>query len=171
MRRITTTPLLVLLLMAGQPARSAETTWVITLTCDGKVFSGLAPAAPNEKRISKMSVIVNLAEHTVTGFYTYNGSALIAHIKDIDDASVHFSGSALEFPNTSRESSFLSGTINRVTGAAYVFVTRDARDTTNILGSKLIGAENYHLVCKSRTACSEGCAASGDICHWRPVAP
>jgi hypothetical protein len=43
MHRIAAAPLLALMLIAGQDARAAETTRIITLSCEGTVRSGPGP--------------------------------------------------------------------------------------------------------------------------------
>ena len=147
MRQIAAMTLLAFLLITGQQhARAAETATVITLTCDGKVLSGPPTDSGNPskvERVSNMSVVVNLTEHTVTGFRTYFGEPLIARIYHVDDTSVDFTGGS-----SLGNSSSIAGGINRVTGAAMAFVSRHEKDTRNILGSRLVGAESYHLVCK-----------------------
>jgi hypothetical protein len=105
MRRIAT-PLLALLLIAGHHARAADTKGIITLSCEGTVRSGPGPA--DVERVNERVIFVNLAEHTVTGFVTNTGSALIANIVHVCDTSVGFIGDST--------SSSVFGTIDRVTG-------------------------------------------------------
>jgi len=133
-RRIAATPLLILMLIAGQHARAAETTGIITLSCEGTVRSGHGPG--DVERVSERGIVVNLAEHTVTGFVTITGSALIANIVHVDDIRFEFTGgSAL---------SSVFGTIDRVTGATTVHTTTWVTD--KILGSKIIRGLSYYLV-------------------------
>jgi hypothetical protein len=134
MRRIATL-LLALLLIAGQHARAADTTGLITLSCE--VRSGPGPG--DVERVNERVIFVNLSEHTVTGFVTNTGSALIANIVHVDDTSVDFIGDST--------SSSVFGTIDRVTGATTVHTTTRARD--KILGSKITRGLSYYLVCKA----------------------
>jgi hypothetical protein len=136
-RRIAAIPLLILMLIAGQQARAAETTGIITLSCEGMVRSGHGPG--DVERVSERGIVVNLAEHTVTGFVTITGSALIANIVHVDDIRFEFTGgSAL---------SSVFGTIDRVTGDTTVHTTTWVTD--KILGSKIIRGLSYYLVCKA----------------------
>ena len=137
MHRIAAAPLLALMLIAGQDARAAETTRIITLSCEGTVRSGPGPG--DVQRVSERRVVVNLAEHTVTGFVTNKGSALIANIVHVCDTSVGFIGDST--------SSSVFGTIDRVTGATTVHTTTWARD--KILGGKITRGLSYYLVCKA----------------------
>jgi hypothetical protein len=136
MRRIATL-LLALLLVAGQHARAADTKGLITLSCEGTVRSGPGPG--DVERVNERVIFVNLAEHTVTGFVTSTGSALIANIVHVDDTSVDFIGDST--------SSSVFGTIDRVTGATTVHTTTWARD--KILGGKITRGLSYYLVCKA----------------------
>jgi hypothetical protein len=136
MRRIATL-LLALLLIAGQHARAADTKGLITLSCEGTVRSGPGPG--DVERVNERVIFVNLAEHTVTGFVTNTGSALIANIVHVCDTSVGFIGDST--------SSSVFGTIDRVTGATTVHTTTWARD--KILGGKITRGLSYYLVCKA----------------------
>ena len=136
MHRIAT-PLLALLLIAGQFARAADTKGIITLSCEGTVRSGPGPG--DVERVNGRVIFVNLAEHTVTGFVTNTGSALIANIVHVDDTSVDFIGDST--------SSSVFGTIDRVTGATTVHTTTWARD--KIPGGKITRGLSYYLVCKA----------------------
>jgi len=135
MHRIAAAPLLALMLIAGRDARAAETTR-ITLSCEGTVRSGPEPG--DVQRVSERRVVVNLAEHTVTGFVTNAGSALIANIIHVDDTRIDFTGGST--------SSSVFGTLDRVTGATTVHTTTWARD--KIKGGKTIRGLSYFLVCK-----------------------
>jgi hypothetical protein len=97
------------------------------------------PGPGDVERISERVIFVNLAEHTVTGFVTNTGSALIANIVHVDDTSVDFIGDST--------SSSVFGTIDRVTGATTVHATTWARD--KILGGKITRGLSYYLVCKA----------------------
>ena len=136
MHRIAAAPLLALMLIAGRDARAAETTRIITLSCEGTVRSGPEPG--DVQRVSERRVVVNLAEHTVTGFVTNAGSALIANIIHVDDTRIDFTGGST--------SSSVFGTLDRVTGATTVHTTTWARD--KIKGGKTIRGLSYFLVCK-----------------------
>jgi hypothetical protein len=136
MRRIAT-PLLALLLIAGQHARAADTKGIITLSCEGTVRSGPGPG--DVERVNERVIFVNLAEHTVTGLVTSTGSALIANIVHVDDTSVDFIGDST--------SSFVFGTIDRVTGATTAHTTTWARDKSP--GGKSTRGLSYYLVCKA----------------------
>ena len=136
MHRIAAAPLLALMLIAGRDARSAETTRIITLSCEGTVRSGPEPG--DVQRVSERRVVVNLAEHTVTGFVTNAGSTLIANIIHVDDTRIEFTGGST--------SSSVFGTLDRVTGATTVHTTTWARD--KIKGGKTIRGLSYFLVCK-----------------------
>ena len=120
MRRIATL-LLALLLIAGQDARAADTKGLITLSCEGTVRSGPGPG--DVERVNERVIFVNLAEHTVTGFVTNTGSALIANIVHVDDTTVDFIGDST--------SSSVFGTIDRVTGATTAHTTTWARDKSS----------------------------------------
>jgi hypothetical protein len=136
MHRIATALLLALMLIAGQHARAAKTAGIITLSCEGMVRSGSGPG--DVERVSDRAVVVNLAEHTVTGFVTITGSALIANIVHVDDTRVEFTGGST--------SSSVFGTIDRATGATTVHTTTWASD--KITGGKTIRGLSYFLVCK-----------------------
>jgi hypothetical protein len=145
MHRIAAAPLLVLMLIAGQQARSAETAGIITLSCEGTVRSG--PGSGDVERVSERGVVVNLAEHTVIGFVTNTGSALIANIVHVDDISVDFTGAST--------SSSVIGTIDRVTGATTAHTTTWAKD--KVLGREITRGLSYYLVCKATNRLRWGC--------------
>jgi hypothetical protein len=93
------------------------------------------------QRVSERRVVVNFAEHTVSGFVTSTGSALIANIVREDDTTVDFSGGS-----TPEGTSSLVGTIDRVTGATTVHATTWARN--KITEGKTMRGLSYFLVCK-----------------------
>ena len=97
------------------------------------------PGPGDVERVNERVIFVNLAEHTVTGFVTNTGSALIANIVHVDDTSVDFIGDST--------SSSVFGTIDRVTGATTVHTTTWARD--KIPGGKITRGLSYYLVCKA----------------------
>jgi hypothetical protein len=139
-RRIAATPLLALMIITGHHARAAGTAAVIILSCDGTVRTG--PRPDDVQRVSERRVVVNFAEHTVSGFVTSTGSALIANIVREDDTTVDFSGGS-----TPEGTSSLIGTIDRVTGATTVHATTWARN--KIPGGKTMRGLSYFLVCRS----------------------
>jgi hypothetical protein len=122
------TSLLALLLMGGQHA-GAQTATVINLSCDGNVKIGSGDA----EHVPKLGLVVNLPQHTVTGFVP------IAHIDRLDDVNVDFSGqTTTQFGG----SSSILGSIDRVTGSAWVNTTLTAKD------GKILETQSYDLVCK-----------------------
>ena len=137
MHRVAAPVLLALMLISGQYARAVETAGIITLSCDGTVRSG--PRSDDVERVSERGIVVNLAEHTVTGFVTISGSALIANIVHVDDTRIDFTGG-------STWSSIL-GSIDRVTGVVTVHTTTWARGN-DIPRSKNIRMLSYYLACK-----------------------
>jgi hypothetical protein len=130
--------LLALMLIAGQCARAAETAGIITLSCEGTMRSGPGPDAV--ARISERGVVVNLAEHTVTGFVTISGSTLIANIVRVDDTRVDFTGDST--------SSSILGSIDRATGAATVHVTTWGGGK-GLPPGKNLRMLSYYLACKA----------------------
>jgi hypothetical protein len=129
MRRIpaAATPLLALTLMAGQPA-AAQTASVIYLSCAGTVTGKTGKSEP----VANLGLVINLAEHTVIGF----SHDVVAHIDTADDLSISFQGAG--------SSSYLSGEIDRVTGAASAM-------NTVWLGKEIRSQDSYDLVCKKVT--------------------
>jgi hypothetical protein len=73
MRRIAATRLLALTPVAGQPA-AAQTASVIYLSCAGTVTEKTGKSEP----VANIGLVINLAEHTVTGF------SYVAHIDSAD---------------------------------------------------------------------------------------
>jgi hypothetical protein len=126
MRWITAAPLLVLMLIAGQPA-AAQTATVINLSCDGTVKNG------DTEPVRKMGLVVNLAQHTVVGFVP------LAHITRLDDVNVDFGG---ETGTPLGGSSSVHGGIDRVTGATWISTVLAAKD------GKIISTQVYDLFCK-----------------------
>jgi hypothetical protein len=137
MHRVAGPSLLTLMLIAGQYARAADTAGIITLSCEGTVRSGPGPDAV--QRLSDRGVVVNLAEHTVTGFVTTSGSTLIANIVRVDDTKVNFTGDST--------SSSIVGSIDRVTGAATAHVTTWGGGK-GLPRGKNIRMLSYYLTCK-----------------------
>ena len=86
MRNVTTTAIMaamVLLPLLHHHANTAEAT-VITLACDG---TAKIVGAESGEPIKKMGLVVNLAEHTVSGF-----PGIVAHIDSVDATNILFSG-------------------------------------------------------------------------------
>jgi hypothetical protein len=90
-------------------ARAADDQ-VITLTCDGRITTGTGRAEP----ISKMGMVVNLAEQTVT----FGGH--IVGISGADAANVSFSGQFLSSWVGIRTTVSIDGSVDRVTGTLHV---------------------------------------------------
>jgi hypothetical protein len=82
-------------------------------------------------------VVIDLAEHTVTGFVTNTGIALIAHIDRVEDTRIDFTGGSML-----GGASLVVGTIDRATGAATAHATTLAKDEP-------ISARSYYLACKA----------------------
>jgi hypothetical protein len=78
---ITTIPFLWLVIVTH-----AETTGVITLSCDGTAKTNVGNNEGQRKAINKVGVVVDLAEQTVS----FAGYA--AHIENVDAAIVFFGG-------------------------------------------------------------------------------
>jgi hypothetical protein len=98
---------LLCLVLAGAYAQAAEPT-VITLSCDGTVRTDVGKDKGQREAISKVGVVVNLAERTVS-FTGYVGQ-----IDNADAAVIEFSGNKNK---TQGVNSDTGGFIDRVTGA------------------------------------------------------
>jgi hypothetical protein len=114
------------LLLLATPAMAGPA--VINLSCDGEINTG----ADQKESVKKIGLVVNLAQHSVSGF------PVVAGIDTVDDALISFSGAKGDALGTSR----VEGTIDRVTGAAVVSTTLFAKD------GKLIATQGWDLVCK-----------------------
>jgi hypothetical protein len=112
---------------ATAPALAAEPA-VISLSCNGTVASD--PEKPDP--VKNFGLFVTPAAHTVSGF------SVVAHIDVIDDANVHFSGEQ----HDALGGSSIMGTIDRVTGAAWVNTFIRAQD------GKLLETRKWDLLCK-----------------------
>jgi hypothetical protein len=90
--------------------------------------------------LSERRVVVNLTEHTVTGFVSISGATLIASIVRVDDTRVDFTGDST--------SASILGSIDRVTGAATAHVTTwgGGKDLPR---GKNIRMLSYYLACKA----------------------
>ena len=82
---------------------------VITLTCDGSVTGGTGRA----EQISKMGMVVNLAEQTVA----FGGH--VVGISRVDAANVSFSGQSLSSWEGIRTTISIEGSVDRVTGTLH----------------------------------------------------
>jgi hypothetical protein len=133
MRQIATT-LLALPLLAGQPV-AAQTATVITLSCDGTMQQD---TADTREQVTKLRLIINLAEQTVVGF------GIAAHIDEVDASSITFSG---EGPIVDRRSQVATlsalGAIDRVTGIVSATTTQMSERS-----QKTVTGTSYYLVCK-----------------------
>jgi len=116
--------LVALVLVAGQSA--AQTPAIMNLSCE-KV------SGPDNEPVAKSGVAVNLAQHTVTGFYP------VAHIDRLDDVNVIFSGYTV---TPFGGSSLVQGNVDRLTGATSIYTATYAKD------GKLIAEQNHELACK-----------------------
>jgi len=120
--------------LLGQPA-AAQTPKVIYLSCDG---TKQQDTADTREQITKLGLVLNLAEKTVVGF------GITAHMDLLDASSIEFSG---EGPLVDRGSKIgtLSalGAIDRVTGIV-------SATTTQMLerSQKTVTGTSYYLVCK-----------------------
>jgi hypothetical protein len=137
MHRVAAASLLAFMLIAGQYARAAETAEIITLSCEGTVRNGPRPG--DVERVSERGVVVNLAEHIVSGFVTSAGFPLIANIVHIDDSRIDFTREST--------SSSIFGSIDRVTGVATVHTSTWARGKDRPPG-EIIRTVSYYLACK-----------------------
>jgi hypothetical protein len=118
------------LALAGHYAHAAEPT-VVNLSCDGTDAATLDPTMPSP--VKKMGLVINLAEHTVSGF------SVVAHISYTDDATVLFDG---ESTDLFERSSSATGSIDRVTGVTRAHTAVISKD------KKLLSADDWDLVCK-----------------------
>jgi hypothetical protein len=110
--KIAATALSAVLLPAGN-TQAAEPT-MLTFSCDGTIADAKASESKPE-RVTKMGLIVNFAERSVSGFN------IVAHIDRVDDASISFGGEGNLPPLPGARSTPVSmtvmGSIDRVTGA------------------------------------------------------
>jgi hypothetical protein len=123
----------IVLALVGQLA-AAQTPKVIYLSCDG---TKKQDTADTREQVTKLGLVVNLAEQTVIGF------GITAHMDLLDASSIEFSG---EGPIIDRGSKigilFALGAIDRVTGIV-------SATTTQMLESsqKAVMGTSYYLVC------------------------
>ncbi len=120
---------LVLALSFTIPKASAEAE-TLTLSCDGTVASQMTSDSDNKpETVSKMGLLVNLAEGTVLGFNPP------ARIKKTDPVSVDFTGD--------KDGAAVGGTIDRITGSVTATTS-----TYSASGKKLTGMYTWALYCK-----------------------
>jgi hypothetical protein len=130
-RRIVITTVLALL---GLPA-AAQTPTVITLSCDGTMQQD---TADTREQVTKLGLVINLAEQTIVGF------GIAAHIDLIDASSMEFSGEGPIVDGGSKIGTlFATGAIDRVTGIVSATTTQ-----TSERSQKTVTATTYYLVCK-----------------------
>ena len=119
-------PVGVALSLCAAPCAGADAP-VLTLSCGGVVKNFLVSDSVPEK-ITRMGVLVNLSERTVSGF------AHPARITEMSDASVEFSG---RFEGDW----YIKGTVDRITGSIGATET-----ITNAKGIMIFG-ESWDLTC------------------------
>jgi hypothetical protein len=129
MRSITTTTLLALL------ATQAAETAVIDLSCDG-TMRNLRDETAKPKPTEKIGLVVNLAEHTVSGF------GVVAHIDNADNATVKFNSEDITPDRTVVVS--VKGEIDRVTGKTWVIHETEIE----VDNERIKASYGYNLVCK-----------------------
>jgi hypothetical protein len=124
------TALTLLSLVFGSHAHAAEPA-VITLSCDGKMTTGVNG---KPEPVSKMGLIVNLDNQTVSF------SGVVVGIRKADAANIAFDGDSNDGPYMTH----VDGNIDRVTGSASFGVIVSTRSTplTNSV---------YDLLCKPTT--------------------
>ncbi len=133
---------LMAIVFAWQQAEAGEAT-VITLSCDGtaKVVGDDETGKPES--IKMMGLVVNLAEHTVSGF-----PGIVAHIDSVDATNILFSGEGPVMyrgqPTTGLGTVSVEGQIDRVTGAVLANKMQFAGGKDN----KVIANDSWELFCK-----------------------
>jgi hypothetical protein len=132
---------LALFLMAGHQARAAEPA-VIYLSCDGTVIDAVGKSEP----IADLGLVINLTEHTVTGFL-----GIVAHIYAANDVSIWFTGADAGYYQRLLEESLRRGLISRDTVfGETVFFGKLDRATGAVAASRKgpTVEDSYDLVCK-----------------------
>jgi hypothetical protein len=119
-----------LLTMIGLSSAQAEEPTVTTLSCDGTTKVYVKREESNINPVAKMSVVVNLAERTVS----FDGH--VAHIDHVDVAVIYFGGDSVKDT---------TGYIDGKTGSMMA---------TNIDGNKY--SELYELICPAATGAFSG---------------
>jgi hypothetical protein len=149
MRRIVTTVLLALVLMAERHAAAENEPKVVTLSCDGTLTDTTRTSFPLDhqpKPIEKMGVVANLNERTVSfmGF--------VAPISNVDAASINFNGEqvgpagkiARDAGNTVR----IDGILDRVTGHVVADIT--TYPTIKLSDPNAVfTTDHYDVLCKA----------------------
>lgn len=118
-----------LILLVGQQLHASEASY-ITLTCDGRVTSGTS-VDPKGDPITKVGVVVNAVERSVS----FNG--YVVPITKIDSAVIMFEGRSKTPIMNTMLNTYVSGTIDRVTGAI---------GATTVVGTNI--TTNWELYCK-----------------------
>jgi hypothetical protein len=116
-----------LLTMIGLSSAHAEEPTVITLSCDGTTKVYVKREESNINPVTKMGVVVNLAERTVS----FDGR--VAHIDHVDAAVIYFGGDSVKDT---------TGYIDGKTGA--------------MMATNMDGHELYELVCPAATGAFAG---------------
>lgn len=122
--------------LCAQQLHASEASY-ITLTCDGKVTSGTS-LDPKGDPITKVGVVVNLTDHSVS----FNG--YVVPITKTDAAVILFEGRSQTPIMNTMLSTYLSGSIDRVTGARAATTLVGGNITTN--GLYMNRAEALHFV-------------------------
>ena len=117
---------LLAVLLPGYGVQAAETA-VLTLSCDGTV-TRLTDDDKTE-RIANWGLLVNLPEHTVSGF------AHVARIDKISEVLVDFSGTSGNWS--------VYGFIDRITGRVYATTA-----STDSKTGRSIDERQWNLICK-----------------------
>ena len=105
------------------------------MSCDG-TMRNLRDEPVKPKPTDKIGLVVNLAEHTVSGF------GVVAHIDNADDATVKFSSEDITPDRTIAVS--VKGEINRLTGKTWIFHQTEIEVDTE----RIKTTYGYNLVCK-----------------------
>jgi hypothetical protein len=139
MRWITSTTLLALLLTVSS-AQAAEPT-VINLGCSGTSTTKHKDGTLENEEPAQTGLFVNLADRTVSGAGE-DFIGVVAHIGDATDpVTISFDGKKA-FPADGGITVHISGTINRVTGAANLTEVVVGKDKKTLVST-------FDLVCKA----------------------
>ena len=137
-RRPVKVVLLLCLLLLGYRLHATEP-GTLTLSCDGTVKSALSDDSKPEV-ITKMGVLVDLANGTVLGF------SPDARIKSTNAVTVEFEGkssSGTQFTPPGRFLTDVHGTIDRITGSVDATTSHYDKAT-----DKIISLDRWELQCK-----------------------
>jgi hypothetical protein len=129
-------PIMVILLALICTGAQAGQTGILTLACAGMISKSAAVPSDDDSKAISMSVVVNFADKTVSGF---SGTYLVK-IKDSSEAMVTFDGSVSLGGDSYRE--FTSGTIDRF-GNLDVLTRLEYTDPY-----KLVSMWDYKLQCR-----------------------